>query len=632
MIGASGQSDQIERNERTWTLIAILVIAFLGLLVRVGWLQIVEGEAFLRESEANRLREDPVQAPRGLLLDREGRPLVQNRPSRNLVIDPAGVRGHEKELFDLLAKFEDLDGSPLFDSAFVRKQFRQARMTPSQRPVLLEDASPEEIALFAENQYRLPGILQEVAMRREYPYGSLAGHLLGYIGEIPEESLDSLEQSGYRLGDLIGQMGLEQQYEKELKGRDGTRWIEVDAKGRIVGTPEGMPRTEPTPGMHVRTTIDLDLQKVAEMALPDSVMGALVALDPRTGEILAMCSSPRIDPNIFTLPGRRRAREWAKLALDSRRPLNNRAIMGTYEPGSTFKIVTSLAGLVSGKWSAHQRFPVACHGGFRFGARIQHCWQDKPPYHGALDMVQALTQSCDVYYYQLGLLLDMPWINKVASSLGLGSRTGVDLPNEKSGILIDSAVHENRNKRLGWKWARGLILNLSIGQGELATPLQLATMVGGVADGTRLMRPHLMQAVLEPDNGKIVRSFEYDTIRKLDWSPETRATIKAAMDSVVNGARGTGHSARLPGIRVGGKTGSAENPHGEKTHALFVCAAPMDAPEIAIGVIVENGGHGGSVAGPIAAAILKTYFRKTGRLAAADSLDRRKDMTPSNDR
>jgi penicillin-binding protein 2 len=632
VIGASGQSDQIERNERTWTLIAILVIAFLGLLVRVGWLQIVEGEAFLRESEANRLREDPVQAPRGLLLDREGRPLVQNRPSRNLVIDPAGVRGHEKELFDLLAKFEDLDGSPLFDSAFVRKQFRQARMTPSQRPVLLEDASPEEIALFAENQYRLPGILQEVAMRREYPYGSLAGHLLGYIGEIPEESLDSLEQSGYRLGDLIGQMGLEQQYEKELKGRDGTRWIEVDAKGRIVGTPEGMPRTEPTPGMHVRTTIDLDLQKVAEMALPDSVMGALVALDPRTGEILAMCSSPRIDPNIFTLPGRRRAREWAKLALDSRRPLNNRAIMGTYEPGSTFKIVTSLAGLVSGKWSAHQRFPVACHGGFRFGARIQHCWQDKPPYHGALDMVQALTQSCDVYYYQLGLLLDMPWINKVASSLGLGSRTGVDLPNEKSGILIDSAVHENRNKRLGWKWARGLILNLSIGQGELATPLQLATMVGGVADGTRLMRPHLMQAVLEPDNGKIVRSFEYDTIRKLDWSPETRATIKAAMDSVVNGARGTGHSARLPGIRVGGKTGSAENPHGEKTHALFVCAAPMDAPEIAIGVIVENGGHGGSVAGPIAAAILKTYFRKTGRLAAADSLDRRKDMTPSNDR
>lgn len=613
-------------------MILLLVVAFLGLLVRVGWLQIVEGDAFLRESEANRLREDPVQAPRGLLLDREGRPLVQNRPSRNLVIDPAGVRGHERELIQFLSKFEDVDGTPLFDTAFVRKQFRLARQTPSQRPVLLEDASAAEIALFSENQYRLPGILQEVAMRREYPYGALAGHLLGYIGEIPEEMLDSLEGKGYRLGDLIGQMGLEQQYEKELKGHDGTRWIEVDAKGRIVGTPEGMPRTEPTPGMHVRTTIDLDLQKTAEKALPDSLMGAVVALDPRTGEILAMCSSPRIDPNIFTLPGRRRAREWAKLALDSRRPLNNRAIMGTYEPGSTFKIVTSLAGLVSTKVGPHQHFPVACHGGFRFGARIQHCWQDKAPFHGTLDMVQALTQSCDVYYYQLGLLLDMPWINKVGSSLGLGARTGVDLPNEKSGLLVDSAVHEARNKRLGWKWARGLILNLAIGQGELVTPLQLATMVGGVADGRTVMRPHLMQAVLEPDNGKVVRSYGSDILSRLDWTEQTRSTIHAAMDSVINGARGTGHSAKLPGIRVGGKTGSAENPHGEKTHALFVCAAPMDAPEIAIGVIVENGGHGGSVAGPIAGAILKTYFRKTGKLAPADTLDRRKDLAPSNDR
>ena len=632
MIGASGQNDQIERNERTWTMIAILVLAFLGLLVRVGWLQIVEGETFLRESEANRLREDPIPAPRGLLLDREGRPLVQNRPSRNIVIDPAGIRGHEKELLALLSKFEDVDGSPLFDTAFVRKQFRQARMAPSQRPVLLEDASPAEIALFAENQYRLPGILQEVAMRREYPYGSLAGHLLGYIGEIPEDRLDSLESQGYRLGDLIGQMGLEQQYEKELKGKDGTRWIEVDAKGRIVGTPEGMPRTEPTPGMHVRTTIDLDLQKAAEKALPDSILGAVVAIDPRSGEVLAMCSSPRIDPNIFALPGRRRAREWAKLALDSRRPLNNRAIMGTYEPGSTFKIVTSLAGLVSGKFGAHQHFPVGCFGSYRFGARVQRCWQDKAPFHGNLDMIQALTQSCDVYYYQLGLLLDMPWINRVGASLGLGSRTGVDLPNEKSGLLVDSAVHENRNRRLGWKWARGLILNLAIGQGELVTPLQLATMVGGAADGTKVMRPHLMQAILEPDNGKVVRRYATDTLSRLGWTEDTRRTISDAMDSVVNGTRGTGHSARLPGIRVGGKTGSAENPHGEKTHALFVCAAPLSAPEIAIGVIVENGGHGGSVSGPIAAAILKTYFRKTGRLAPEDTTARSKDMTPSNDR
>ncbi len=613
MIGASEQSDQIERNERTWIMIAVLSVAFLVLAGRLAWLQIVQGEMLLRESEANRLREDPVQAPRGLLLDREGRPLVQNRPSRNLVIDPSSVRGHEKELVNLLSQFFDQDSTQLFDTTFLKRLFRQARLTPSQRPVLLEDASPMEMALFAENQYRLPGIIQEVAMRREYPYGSLAGHMLGYTGEVPEERLDELQDEGYRLGDLIGQMGLEQEYEKDLRGKDGIRWIEVDAKGRIVGTPDDMPRTEPVPGKHVRTTIDLDLQKVAEEAFSDSLSGAVVVLDPRTGEVLAMCSSPRIDPNIFALPGRRRAREWAKLALDSRRPLNNRAIQGTYEPGSTFKIVTSLAGLVTGRWGSHAHFPAACRGGFHFGARYQRCWQDKGPFHGSLDMIGALTQSCDVYYYQLGLYLDMIPINQVGASLGLGSRTGIDLPNEKTGLLVDSATHERRNKRLGWKWARGLILNLSIGQGELVTPLQLATMVGGVANGHNVMRPHLMKAILDPETNRVIRASENNVLHKLDWSDATIQTIHSAMDSVVNGIHGTGHSARLPGIRVGGKTGSAENPHG-RTHALFVCAAPMEAPEIAIGLIVENGGHGGSTAAPIAIRIMKTYFQKTGRL------------------
>lgn len=614
MIGASEQSDQIERNERTWIMIVVLSLSFLVLLGRLAWLQIVQGDTLLRESEANRLREDPVQAPRGLLLDRDGRPLVQNRPSRNLVIDPAGVRGHEKGLVGLLSQFQDIDGTQLFDTLFLKRLFKQARMTPSQRPVLLEDASQMEMALFAENQYRLPGIIQEVAMRREYPYGSLAGHMLGYTGEVPEERLEQLQNEGYRLGDLIGQMGLEQQYEKDLRGKDGIRWIEVDAKGRIVGTPDDMPRTEPVPGKHVRTTIDLDIQKIAEEAFSDSLSGAVVALDPRTGEVLAMTSSPRIDPNIFALPGRRRAREWAKLALDSRRPLNNRAIQGTYEPGSTFKIVTSLAGLVTGRWSAHAHFPVACRGGFHFGARYQRCWQDKGPFHGSLNMNGALTQSCDVYYYQLGLNLDMAPINQMGASLGLGSRTGIDLPNEKSGLLVDSAIHERRNARLGWKWARGLILNLAIGQGQLVTPLQLATMVGGVANGHKVMRPHLMQSVLDPETNKPIRVSENNVLHKLDWSEATISTIHGAMDSVVNGMRGTGRSVKLPGIRVGGKTGSAENPHGEKTHALFVCAAPMDAPEIAIGVIAENAGHGGSIAGPIAYKILKAYFQKSGRL------------------
>ncbi len=614
MIGASGQNDQIERNQRTWTMIVLLGLVLCVPAGRLVWLQLIEGERHLAVSEANRLRADYIQAPRGLLLDREGRALVQNRPSRNLVLDPAVVRSHEKELVERLALLRDVDGSNLFDTNAVRRLLRQARITPSQHPILLEDATPEEIALFAEQQYRLPGVIQEVAMRREYPHGTLAGHMLGYIGEIPEKRLDSLAAKGYRMGDLIGQMGLEEQYENVLRGRDGVRYIEVDAKGRVVGIPDDMPRTEPVPGRHIRTTIDLDLQKVLEDAFADSLNGAAVALDPRNGEILAMASSPRIDPNIFSLPARRRAKEWAKLALDSRRPLNNRAIQGTYEPGSTFKIVSSLAGLVSGKVGYNSHFPVACKGGFRFGVRYQRCWQESPPYHGALSMNGALTQSCDVYYYQLGLLVDMEIINRTAMELGLGQKTGIDLPNEKAGYLVDSASHEQRHKRLGWKWARGLILNLAIGQGQLVTPLQLASMIGGVANGHHVMTPHLMQAVLDPETNKVLVAPEPKVLHKLPYTEEQIAQIHAALDSVVNGNHGTGRSARLKELRVGAKTGSAENPHGEKTHALFVAAAPLDAPEIAIGVIVENAGHGGSVAGPIAGKILKAWFTKTGRI------------------
>jgi len=614
VIAASGQNDQIERNERTWVMIILLGLIMCIPVGRLVWLQLIEGEQHLATSEANRLRADYIQAPRGLLLDREGRPLVQNRPSRNLVLDPAVIRPHEAELRERLSLFLDSDGTRLFDTAFVRKLLRQARLTPSQHPVLLEDATPEEIALFAEQQYRLPGVIQEVAMRREYPHGTLAGHLLGYIGEIPEKRLDSLATKGYRMGDLIGQMGLEEQYESVLRGRDGIRYIEVDAKGRVVGIPDDMPMTEPVPGHHIRTTIDLDLQKALEDVFPDTMSGAAVALDPRTGEILAMVSSPRIDPNIFSLPVRRRAKEWAKLALDSRRPLNNRAIQGTYEPGSTFKIISSLAGLSSGKVTYHSHFPVACKGGFHFGVRYQRCWQESSPYHGLLDMNGALTQSCDVYFYQLGLLVDMPWLNQTARALGLGQRTGIDLPNEKSGFLVDSASHEQRHKRLGWKWARGLILNLAIGQGELVTPLQLATMIGGVANGHEVMRPHLLQAILEPESNRVLEKPSPQVLHKLPFTEEQISQIHAALDSVVNGVHGTGHSVRLKELRVGGKTGSAENPHGEKTHALFVAAAPLDAPEIAIGVIVENGGHGGSIGGPIASRILKTWFQKTGRI------------------
>lgn len=606
------REDQNIRNERTSVMMATLLAAFAVLLLRIGWLQFVKGDEMQHAAELNRLRLDPIHAPRGILTDRNGKPLVRNRPAWNIVLDPPALRRHEIAVFEALMQFRDSLGLGLFDSAALRRQMQLARLRPFERPVLLEDASAEEIALFAEHQYRLPGVIMEVTTRREYPLGRLAGHVLGYIGAVPEDQIETLEPEGYRLGDLIGQMGLEKQYEKLLRGKDGIRYLEVDAHGRVAGVPKDMPSTEPVPGRNIRTSLDLDLQMAAEEALPDSLSGAIVALDPRTGEVLAMASSPRLDPNIFSLPARKRAKEWAKLALDPRRPLNNRAIQGTYEPGSTFKMVTSLAGLRAGRITPTTTMPAPCNGGYHFGARYQRCW--KPEGHGFVNMTGAMEQSCDVYYYQLGLMINMPIINETGSLLSLGNRTGIDLPGEKRGYLVDSAAHENRHKRLKWKWARGLILNLSIGQGQLVTPLQVASMVGGIGNGRELWRPHLLKAILDPLTGKVVGLPESTLVRKLPFQADHIAAIQHSLDSVVNGVQGTAHACRLPGIRVGGKTGSAENPHGEKTHALFAGIAPMESPEIAIGVVMENAGHGGSIAAPIAARIFRRYFELTGRL------------------
>jgi penicillin-binding protein 2 len=605
------REDQQTRNERTSVMLLSLCVAFLVLLLRIGWLQFVKGDEMQRTAELNRLRLDPIHAPRGILLDRKGRPLVRNRPAWNIILDPPALRHHEEEVFQELMSFQDSSGTPFFDSTFLRRQLLLARLRPFERPVLLEDASTEEIAFFAEHQYRLPGVMMEVTTRREYPLGALAGHLLGYIGAIPEDQIEELEPEGYHLGDLIGQMGLEKQYETLLRGKDGIRYLEVDAHGRVVGSPKDMPSTDPVPGRNILTTLDLDLQMAAEEALPDSLSGAVVAIDPRNGEILAMASSPRLDPNIFSLPARKRAKEWAKLALDPRRPLNNRAIQGLYEPGSTFKIVASMAGLRSGRVSYTSTMPAPCTGGFRFGSRYQHCWSAAG--HGYLNMNSAMAASCDVYYYQLGLMINMPIINETAQLLGLGSPSGVDLPGEKRGLLIDSASYERRNRRLHWRWARGLILNLSIGQGQLVTPLQVAQMAAGIGNGEVLWRPHLLKQLIDPRTGRVVGGPENTMTRRLPFEAEYVQDLRASLDSVVNGGQGTGHQAGLPGIRVGGKTGSAENPHG-RTHALFAGFAPTDAPEIAVGVVVENAGHGGSVAAPIAGKIFRRYFELTGRL------------------
>ena len=471
---------------------------------------------------------------------------------------------------------------------------------------LLEDASAEQVAVIEEHSEELPGVVTVIESRRDYPYGTLASHALGYTSEISEEQLKLPEYEGYTQGDRIGQKGLEQFYDKEFRGKNGMKLEEVNASGREVGTVDGVDGTAPVPGLRLVSTIDLRLQKVAEEAIPDSAKGALVAIDPRNGEILAMVSSPRLDPNIFSLKKRERNKGWAHVALDSMRPLTNRAISGTYPPASVFKLVTAGAGLESGILTENKYYSKPCTGGYQYGARYQRCWG----VHGNLNVVHALRLSCDVYFYQAGLEIDMARINEFARRFGYGEKLlGIDIPGEKAGWLPDSASFNQRNKRLGWRWARGLILNLSIGQGQMVTPLQQAVFIGSLATNKGVYRPHFMKE-LQDSQGNVVRRYEPEIIRPGTMKPETHRVLLNAMDSVVNHPGGTGKKGAVPGIRVGGKTGSGEWKKGQKTHAWFAAVAPLDDPQIAVAVIMEAAGGGGSVAAPIAHKVLMAFFGK----------------------
>ena len=538
-------------------------------------------------SEKIRLRRVELVAERGYIYDRNGEVLVRNRPSFQIALQalhlPRKKEGRDS-VFNLLLGIKDKNGARVFDSLSLDTAFQRTRWIKNRPIRILEDASPEQVAVIEEHSSELPGVVTLTESRRDYPYGTLASHVLGYTSEISEEQLKLPAFEGYSQGDRIGQKGLEQEYDAEFRGRI-----------------EGM---APVPGYHLVSTIDLKLQKAAEAAIPDSVRGALVAIDPRNGEILAMVSSPRLDPNIFSLKKRERNKGWAQVALDSLRPLTNRAVSGVYPPASVFKLVTAGAGLESGILSESKYYPKSCTGGFQYGVRYQKCWG----VHGNLNVVNAIRLSCDVFFYQAGLEIDMARINEFARRFGYGEEPlGIDIPGEKSGWLPDSASFNARNKRVGWRWARGLILNLSIGQGQLVTPLQQATFIGSLATNKGVYRPHFMKE-LRDSQGNVVRRYEPEIIRSGKMKPETHRVLLAAMDSVVNHPGGTGKRGAIPGIRVGAKTGSGEWKKGEKTHAWYAAVAPLYDPQIAVAVILEAAGGGGSKAAPVARKVLMAYF------------------------
>lgn len=608
----------LESKQRILVLSFVVGIVFLALAVRLWHLQILNADNYHAMSENNRLRFIPVAASRGAILDRNGTVLVSNRPSFSLAVVPQEVK--DKEAFlTLLSSLLGLDRAEMAERW--EKGKGRARYYPV---VLASNISRDLVEIVEENRMRLPGVEIEMKPVREYSSSQLAAHLLGYIGEVSEKELNSKGFEDYNPGDYVGKNGIERALEKELHGSDGGRQLEVDARGRVLRT---ISESYPTVGNSVVLTIDAAVQKQAERAFGDQA-GAAVAMDVTNGEILAFVSNPGFDPSLFS--GKMPADIWKGYLEDKRHPLENKALSGQYPPGSTFKVITALAGLqnnvIDGSTS------VNCSGSYDLGTSTFKCWNKKG--HGATNLRKSLRESCDVYYYMLGEKLGVDKIAATAQAFKLGAPLGVELLNERSGLIPTT---EWSRKRFGKRWFHGETLPVSIGQGAvLMTPIQLASMTATVANEGTIYRPYLVKRIVDAD-GKTLRESKTEVIGTAPFSREAFALVKQGLFSVVNEPGGTGAMARLYDVKVAGKTGTSQvvklrdskrdTPYQYRDHALFVAFAPYEKPEIAVAVVVEHGEHGGAAAAPIAGRILRAYFdgKKPQRKETADSVEDEED-------
>lgn len=580
----------------------VVFLTLFFLLLRLWQLQIVEGEAFRSLSENNRLRLKRTPPLRGVIYDRQGRVLADNRPSFNVVLVP-------EDTPDIGASLAALSRHVVEQVTFTGGAIpRDPRRPPYAGIVVARDVAWSTLAAVEAHQFDIPGVSVEVSTKRYYPAGTLAAHVLGYVGEVSPRELARL--SGYRMGDLIGKFGLERRLEPYLRGKGGGQQIEVDALGRRLRV---LGEVEARAGKSLVLSLDRDLQQKAEEAL-EGYEGAIVVLDVRNGEVLAMASRPGFDPNVFARGVR--TEEWRALTSDPLRPLNNRAIQGQYPPGSTFKVIMAAAALEKGVVTPATRF--FCGGGMPFGGRVFRCW--KKGGHGSVDLRQAIAQSCDVYFYQVGQRLGITAIAEYARRFGLGRLTGIDLDHEAPGIIPDPAW---KKRVLGAPWYAGETLSVVIGQGYVtATPLQMAVAAAAVANGGTVYRPHVVKRVLG-DEAEVIREYSPEVIGEAGVKAQTLRLVRDGMVEVVNGPRGTGKKAQLPDVVVAGKTGTSQVisgtrgkgtalPRQYRDHAWFIAFAPADAPEVAVACVLEHAGQGGgAVAAPAVRAVLDAYFRNT---------------------
>jgi penicillin-binding protein 2 len=565
----------------------VVLSIFCIFLLRLWYLQVIKGGEYKKIDERNRIRVIDILAPRGVIYDRNDNALVKNVLSFDVSIVSENMP-RDDDTIAALGRLVSLEPEHI-------RKLARASSNPYESIKLRHNVSFEDVAKIEARKIDFPGLQVEVTSAREYLYGQAASHVLGYLGNPTPKQLASPEYSNIPPQSFVGQFGIEKTYDSILRGVAGKKIVEVNALGTVI---KFVRIQKPERGNDIKLTIDINVQMEAEKSLEDKA-GAVVAVKPDTGEILALASAPSFNPNLFV--GGINYDDWKGLLDDPGKPLMNRAIQDQYPPGSTFKIITALAALEDGIVTEDTTF--FCSGSIYFG-RVFKCW--KSGGHGTVNLHKGLVESCDVYFYEIGKRINIDTIARYASAFGLGGPTGVELEGEVSGLVPSTKWKLKAKKQ---KWYQGETLNTAIGQGYVSvTPIQMAGLIGAVANGGKLYRPHLVK---DPDK-------ESKPERVIDIPAENYELVKKALVGVVYEDGGTGGAARSNIVSIGGKTGTAQVIGGvvkekelsaqHKDHAWFVAFAPQNDPQIAVSVLVEHGGHGGSASAPIAKRVIETYF------------------------
>ena len=605
----SGYNELREVQRRLTILKVALLLGLVLLGIRLWHLQIREGTYYRSLSENNRTRSVLIEPARGLIYDRNGELLANNVPSFTLYVTLEDVKDREQ----LINGLQALIG---LDADLVRKKLSEQgnKLIPKK---IKGSLTLREAALIESHRLDLPGVMIQAEAQRNYPAGLNAAHVTGYVGEVSSDQLEREENSDLHQGSIVGQYGIEKTYDRFLRGRTGQKSIEVDATGQEKRTVQIQ---RPEAGDDLYMTIDLRLQRTAEQLLGQEA-GAIVALDPKNGEILALASRPVFDPNV--LSRELTAKQWDNIVRNEGRPLNNRATQGQYPPGSTFKIVMAAAALETK--TVEPTTKIHCAGGYQFGRRLYHDW--KAGGHGYMDLRQAIVDSCDVYFYTVGQRMGIDAIASFASRFGLGRETGVELPSERVGIVPSTAWKEKVRHE---QWFPGETISAAIGQGYVTvTPLQMAHLIGLVANDGFSYRPRLVRAILDRATGQL-QDVKAVAENRVAFKRGTLDVIRDGLAGVVT--EGTATRAKSPLVAIAGKTGTAQTaalrtgpekdiPKRFRDHAWFVAYAPVENPRIAVAVLVEHMGHGGSAAAPLAKQVIEEFVRLSSETPAhAESL------------